>query len=30
VCANHNYLTEENLISAVRKYLKSIGSWSKL
>ena len=30
VCANHNYQTERNLINAVRKYLRHIGSWSKL
>jgi transposase len=30
VCANHNYQTEENLINAVRKYLRCIGSWLKL
>lgn len=30
VCANHNYETEKNLINAVRKYLRHIGSWSKL
>jgi transposase len=30
VCANHDYETEENLIKAVRKYLRSIGNWSKL
>jgi transposase len=30
VCANHNYQTEKNLINAVRKYLRHIGSWSKL
>ena len=27
VCANHNYVTEENLVKAVRRYLRSIGSW---
>ena len=30
VCANHNYGTEENLIKAVRRYLRCMGSWSKL
>jgi hypothetical protein len=30
VCANHNYGTEENLGKAVRRYLRSIGSWPKL
>jgi transposase len=30
ICANHNYQTEENLINAVRKYLRCVGSWSKL
>lgn len=30
VCANHNYETKENLIKIVRKYLRSIGSWSEL
>ena len=30
VCANHNYQTEENLINAVRKYLRSMGRWPKL
>ena len=30
VCANHNYGTEDNLISAVRRYLRCIGSWPKL
>ncbi|MFZ0514641.1 MAG: hypothetical protein WAM14_23760 [Candidatus Nitrosopolaris sp.] len=30
VCANHNYVTEENLINAVRRYLGYIGSWPKL
>jgi transposase len=30
VCANHDYETEENMIKAVRKYLRSIGSWPKL
>ena len=29
-CANHNYGTEENLTYAVRRYLRCIGSWSKL
>ena len=28
--ANHNYETKENLIKIVRKYLRSIGSWSEL
>ena len=26
VCANHNYVTEENLVKAVRRYLRRIGS----
>ncbi len=30
VCANRNYVTEENLINAVRRYLRYIGSWPKL
>jgi hypothetical protein len=30
VCANHNHVTEVNLINAVRGYLRHIGSWSKL
>jgi len=30
VCANHNYGTEGNLTYAVRRYLRCIGSWSKL
>jgi transposase len=30
VCANHNYRTEENLINAVKKYLRYVGSWPKL
>ena len=30
VCANYNYPTEENLIKAVRRYLRRIGSWPKL
>ena len=30
VCANHNYGTEENLIKAVRRYLRCTGSWPKL
>ena len=30
VCANHNYVTEENLTYAVRTYLRRIGSWPKL
>ena len=30
ICANHNYRTEENLINAVRKYLRCVGSWPKL
>jgi transposase len=29
-CANHNYQTEGNLINAVRKYLRYMGSWPKL
>jgi len=24
VCANHNYVTEENLVKAVRRYLRCI------
>ena len=30
VCANYNYVTEENMINAVRTYLLQIGSWPKL
>jgi transposase len=30
VCANHNYETEANLINVVRRYLRRIGSCSKL
>ena len=30
VCTNHNYGTEENLIYAVRRYLRCVGSWPKL
>jgi transposase len=30
VCANYDYKTEENLINAVRKYLRYVGSWPKL
>jgi transposase len=30
ICANHNYGTEVNLINAVRRYLRHIGSWPKL
>ncbi len=30
VCANYNYPTEENLINAVRRYLRRISSWPKL
>lgn len=30
VCANHNYVTEEDLTYAVRRYLRYIGSWPKL
>ena len=30
ICANHNYGTEVNLINAVSKYLRYIGSWPKL
>ena len=30
VCANHNYVTEEILIKAVRRYLRRMGSWPKL
>ncbi|HET7345476.1 MAG TPA: transposase [Nitrososphaeraceae archaeon] len=30
VCANHNYKTEKRLINAVKKYLRSMGSWPKL
>ena len=30
VCANHNYVTEENLVKAVRRYLRCICSWPKL
>jgi transposase len=30
VCANYNYETEENLLCAVRKYLRSMGSWPRI
>jgi hypothetical protein len=30
VCVNYNYGTEENLINAVRRYLRCRGSWPKL
>lgn len=30
ICANHNYQTEANLINAVRRYLRCVGSWPKL
>ncbi len=30
VCANYNYPTQENLINALRRYLRYIGSWPKL
>jgi vacuolar-type H+-ATPase subunit F/Vma7 len=30
ICANRNYGTELNLINAVRRYLRYIGSWPKL
>jgi DDE superfamily endonuclease len=30
VCANYNYEIKENLINAVRKYLRCIGSWPKI
>ena len=30
VCANHNYVTEEKLVKAVRRYLRCMGSWPKL
>jgi hypothetical protein len=30
VCANHNYVTEEDLKYAVGRYLRCIGSWPKL
>jgi hypothetical protein len=29
-CANYNYQSEENLIAAVTKYLRSIGSWRRI
>jgi hypothetical protein len=29
-CANDNYGLEVNLINAVRRYLRNIGSWPKL
>jgi transposase len=29
-CANYDYQSEENLIAAVTKYLRSIGSWHRL
>jgi hypothetical protein len=30
ICANHNHGLEVNLINAVRRYLRYIGSWPKL
>lgn len=30
VCANYNYETEENLLCAVRKYLRRMGSWPRI
>ena len=30
VCANYNYVTEENMTDAVKRYLRSVGSWPKL
>jgi len=30
ICANHNYGTEENMTDAVKRYLRSVGSWPKL
>ena len=30
VCPNHNYGTEKNLMYAIRRYLRYIGSWPKL
>ena len=30
ICAHHNYGLEVNLINAVRRYLRYIGSWPKL
>jgi hypothetical protein len=30
VCANYNYGTEDNLLCAVRRYLRCIGSWPKI
>jgi len=30
VCANYNYVTEENMTDAVKRYLRYIGSWPKL
>ena len=30
ICANHNYGLEVNLRTAVRRYLRCIGSWPKL
>jgi hypothetical protein len=30
VCANYNYETEDNLLCAVRKYLRCFGSWPKI
>jgi len=30
VCANYNYETENNLLSNVRRYLRSMGSWPKI
>ena len=30
VCANYNYETEESLLCAVRRYLRSMDSWPKI
>ena len=30
VCANYNYETEDNLLSTVRRYLRSMDSWPKI
>ena len=30
VCANYNYETEENLLCAVRRYLRCFGCWPKI
>lgn len=30
VCANHNYVTLDNLIVTARRYLRKLGSWPKI